>query len=56
MILGSLESQQQALQLYVEKNHSPTKEDKNQMMKGLTSLQRQTGKTSKHQKRKKCSI
>jgi hypothetical protein len=28
MILGSLESQQRALQLYVEKHHSPNKEDK----------------------------
>jgi hypothetical protein len=28
MILGSLESQQQALQLYGDKHHSPTKEDK----------------------------
>jgi hypothetical protein len=28
MILGSLESQQQALELYAEKNHIPNKEDK----------------------------
>jgi hypothetical protein len=31
MILGSLESQQQALQLYAEKHHSPTKEDKTKL-------------------------
>jgi hypothetical protein len=28
MILGSLESQQQALHLYAEEHHSPTKKDK----------------------------
>jgi hypothetical protein len=28
MILGSLESQQQALHLYAKEQHSPTKEDK----------------------------
>jgi hypothetical protein len=33
MILGSLESQQRALQLYAEKHHSPTKEDKTKWWK-----------------------
>jgi hypothetical protein len=51
MILASLESQQRALQLYVEKHHSTNKEDKTKWWKVWPLYKRRTGKTSNHQKR-----
>jgi hypothetical protein len=56
MILGLLESQQQALQIYAEKHHSPTEEDKTKWWKVWPLFRDKSVKNSKHQKCKKCSI